>query len=242
MAPTPEGVVFVYLVAPPSEHLWSRPALIVAAVLATAQLGLMAPPSLGADGSEPQEFKAPQYLLPLWPAQAPRPRAEHVHWTAIGTAPHAGISQSKPHQAPERDSGGGTPRRVLASAPVAAVPDSYDGSRVYIEPELERPAARDPTSDGPMYPEYLRTHGVEGTVVIRFIIDTAGHADSATLRVMETSHPGFADAVRLALPRMRFTPAELDGRHVPELVMQEFRFVLQHADSVALRERAKHRR
>jgi hypothetical protein len=31
---------------------------------------------------------------------------------------------------------------------------------------------------------------------------------------------------------MRFIPAELDGRHVPQLVSQEFRFVITRIDTI----------
>jgi len=118
-------------------------------------------------------------------------------------------------------------------------PQVYDGSRVYIEPELQHPAARDPSSDAPMYPDSLRLHGVEGLVVIRFIVDTGGRADSSTLRLVEATNTGFADAVRSALPRMRFIPAELDGRHVPQLVSQEFRFVITRVDTIPARGRRR---
>ncbi len=177
------------------------------------------------------------YLLPAWPTHQGRPRAERVQWAAIGVGgaqgPGAGAGAGI-HR--KRDPG--QPHRAAVMAPVAvqdSEPTVYDGSRVYIEPELERPVARDPTSGGPSYPDSLRAHGVEGLVVIRFIVDTGGHADSSTLRFVEATHPGFADAVRSALPRMRFIPAELDGRHVPQLVSQEFRFVITRIDTIPAR-------
>ncbi len=232
--------MLAHLVAPTDEPVGSRPAFLIAALLASAQLGLLMPPTFGTRplATVHQPVPTPAlYLLPVWPTHQGRPRSERVQWTAIG---------GPGSQGPGSGSGGGMHRKrdpgqphpAAVKAPVAVAdsePTVYDGSRVYIAPELERPVARDPASGGPAYPDSLRAHGVEGLVVIRFIVDTGGHADSSTLRFVEATHPGFADAVRSALPRMLFIPAELDGRHVPQLVSQEFRFVITRVDTIPAR-------
>jgi TonB family protein len=243
---TAGGGVLAQLVAPTGEHVGSRPAFLIATLLAGVQFGLLMPPTFGAGGPATTQqvvSKPALYLLPLWPTQRTEPHAERVQWTTIGAdhraRPVAGFAAAI-H--PKREAG--RPRSAAVMAPVAvkdSEPTVYDGSRVYIEPELEHPVSRDPSSDGPMYPDSLRAHGVEGLVVIRFIVDTGGHADSSTLRLIEATHPGFAAAVRSALPRMRFIPAELAGRHVPQLVSQEFRFVITRVDTITVagRRRAK---
>jgi TonB family protein len=234
--------VLAHIVAPGGEPVGSRPAFLIAALLASAQLGLLAQPTFRTRASAGINHPAPTpavYLLPVWPTHQGRPRTERVQYAAIGVggARGPGIG-SGPGMHRKHDPG--QPHRAAVMAPVAvrdSEPTVYDGSRVYIEPELERPVARDPNSAGPSYPDSLRAHGVEGLVVIRFIVDTGGHADSSTLRFVEATHPGFADAVRNALPRMRFIPAELDGRHVPQLVSQEFRFVITRVDTIPARGR-----
>jgi TonB family protein len=233
--------VLVRVVVAPREHLWSRPALLAAALVASAQFGVVMPPTLRTDAgpSGRHEFQEAVYLLPLWPTQAPRARTEPVRWAVAGKRLRAGLGGTGVHIRRVREHGDNAEHATAGTPVPVAEPETYDGSRVYIEPELEHPVARDPASDGPLYPDYLRTRGIEGSVVIRFIVDTLGRADSTTLRIVEMSHPGFADAVRTALPRMRFIPAELDGRHVPQLVMQEFRFIITRADSVAAREQAR---
>jgi len=203
------------------------PALLLAIVLANGQVLLLFP-NRGANHVHPMaalpiDFKAPEYILPLWPAPS-RASAEHVHFLG-NAASHAvsGVARPRP------------PRPQLhtdpAPIPPPQIPQTYQGSRLYIEPEVDRPVVRDPLSDGPAYPEFLRSHHIEGSVVVRFIVDTLGFADSLSFNVIETSHPGFADAVRVALPRMRFLPAEQAGHHVPQLVMQQFRFVLDRPDT-----------
>jgi protein TonB len=107
---------------------------------------------------------------------------------------------------------------------------TYEGSKVYIAPEVDRPVTRDPSSDGPVYPDSLRQRLIEGSALAQFIVDTSGHADTASLLV-ESDHPGFAGAVHDALPRMRFVPAMEKGEHVPQLVMQRFIFRLNRVDS-----------
>jgi hypothetical protein len=51
--------------------------------------------------------------------------------------------------------------------------------------------------------------------------------------VLRSSHALFGDAVRSALPDMRFTPAEVNGRKVKQLVQQPFAFAIASRDSVA---------
>jgi protein TonB len=224
--------VLAHLTASPRERLASPPAILIGALLASVQFGLVMPSPKQHSDVEPvptPALKAAVYLLPLWPTQRSRPRTERVQYAVVGPgrqpAPQVRTPPAPKHARPVP--------QPKPSAPAAAVPTEYEGSRVYIEPELEHPVARDPSSDGPQYPDLLRKKGVEGLVVVRFIVDTSGRADSTTLHVVLATHPAFEEAVRTALPHMRFIPAQLGEKHVPELVMQEFHFVMQRVDSVA---------
>jgi len=49
-------------------------------------------------------------------------------------------------------------------------------------------------------------------------------ADTLSFRVISATHPEFAQSVRDALPGMRFHPAILRSRKVPQLVEQPFMF------------------
>ena len=95
-------------------------------------------------------------------------------------------------------------------------------------------ATRDPASDGPRYPDALREKGVQGEVLVEFAVDTAGHADPATFTVVESTHPLFVDAVREALPNMRFTPAVAHGRHVRQLVRLPMKFKLMTDEKLTI--------
>jgi len=77
----------------------------------------------------------------------------------------------------------------------------------------------------PRYPDALRAAGVEGSVVVQFVVDTMGHGDMNTLKVLKSTDEAFTTAVRNALPNMKFKPAEVDaGRKVKQLLQMPFEF------------------
>jgi TonB family C-terminal domain len=78
----------------------------------------------------------------------------------------------------------------------------------------------------PSYPASLREAGVQGRVVVQFVVDTLGRAELADLQVIETPHPLFVDAVRSALARYRFSVGEAGGRKVRTRVQIPFEFTL----------------
>ncbi|HEX2717593.1 MAG TPA: TonB family protein [Gemmatimonadaceae bacterium] len=78
----------------------------------------------------------------------------------------------------------------------------------------------------PRYPEALRAAGVEGEVVVMFVIDTTGRARQESLRVISASHEQFATAVMATLRDARFAPGRVNGRAVPTLVQRSFRFAI----------------
>ncbi|HXT18052.1 MAG TPA: energy transducer TonB [Gemmatimonadaceae bacterium] len=79
----------------------------------------------------------------------------------------------------------------------------------------------------PRYPERLRNAGVEGSVLVQFVVDTTGRIDMSSIKVIASTHDQFTAAVRDALSRFRFRPAEADGRHVPAVAQMPFEFRLK---------------
>jgi len=102
-------------------------------------------------------------------------------------------------------------------------------AEAFSELEVDVAAARDPESIGPTYPDSLLARQIEGEARVRFIIDTTGHAAGGSFAVIETNEPGFAEAVRLALPRMKYRPASIGPKHVAQHVEQTFVFKLTQA-------------
>jgi protein TonB len=81
-----------------------------------------------------------------------------------------------------------------------------------------------PGTATPRYPSMLQSAGLEGDVRAQFVVDTLGRVEQGSFRVLQTSHDLFAAAVREALSRARFKPAEVGGRRVRQLVEQSFTF------------------
>lgn len=100
--------------------------------------------------------------------------------------------------------------------------------------ELDSIAERDPLSEAPAYPKNLLDRNIEGSATLRFVIDSTGLVDLATIRVMDATHQEFARAVRDAMPRMRFRPAMRGSSAVRQLVEQPYKFEISKS-STALR-------
>jgi TonB family protein len=65
------------------------------------------------------------------------------------------------------------------------------------------------------YPALLRQAGIQGTVLVRAIIDTTGRAEPASVQVVKSPHPGFDQAAMNAVLRARFRHGLFRGRVVP---------------------------
>jgi protein TonB len=80
--------------------------------------------------------------------------------------------------------------------------------------------------EAPEYPLTLRTSGVEGQVLAQFVVNESGRYEPGSLKILESSNPAFTAAVKDALPRMRFSAAQIGGRKVQQLVQMPFQFHL----------------
>jgi periplasmic protein TonB len=79
----------------------------------------------------------------------------------------------------------------------------------------------------PRYPEALRRAGIDGTVVVKFVVDTLGRVDMATVEVLSSSHDLFTIAVRETLAKVRFYPARVGERKVRAAAVMPFHFMLK---------------
>ncbi len=100
------------------------------------------------------------------------------------------------------------------------------GDQPYFDFQVEKPVVMAPGATGPAYPDMLRSAGIEGTVLAQFVVDTTGRADMITFKVLKSDNDLFSTAVKNALTRMKFLPAEVGGRKVKQLVQQPFQFSL----------------
>jgi protein TonB len=118
------------------------------------------------------------------------------------------------------------PRINLAGPPGGGPELSRPGDGVYTRDVVEKAVVAQPGNPAPVYPAALRSAQIEGEVVARFVVDTTGRAEPASISFPAATHPQFADAVRLTLLRSRYFAAMIGGRSVRQLVEQRFAFTL----------------
>jgi periplasmic protein TonB len=118
-----------------------------------------------------------------------------------------------------------TPVSSLGSGGEGAAPNVADGQPLEAR-HVDRAVMALPGSGSPRYPSMLQSAGIEGDVRAQFVVDTVGRVEPGSVRILESSHESFSQAVRDALARARFVPAEARGRKVRQLVEQPFSFKL----------------
>jgi periplasmic protein TonB len=96
----------------------------------------------------------------------------------------------------------------------------------YMEFQVEKPVEKI-GGDAPEYPASLRESGVEGRVLAQFVVGETGRYEAGSLKILDSSNPAFTAAVKDALPRMRFSAAQIGGKKVAQLVQMPFQFHLQ---------------
>jgi len=127
---------------------------------------------------------------------------------------------------------------VLDPAPVTAPPPPPGREdSIFTVIDVDTAVVRSANSAAPAYPLKLLEAHVAGAVSAQYVVDTTGFADTSSFKVVKASNPGFVDAVREALPYMRFRPAKIGATKVRQLVEQTFTFKI--ADTVVAAPKAK---
>ena len=82
---------------------------------------------------------------------------------------------------------------------------------VFLEAQLDDPVQ--PISiPTPRYPPVLQSAGIAGSVDLQYVVDTTGHAEPNSFKVLKTTHPAFVE------------PAKFKGQPVRQLVQQRISF------------------
>jgi protein TonB len=100
-----------------------------------------------------------------------------------------------------------------------------DSGEPMLASQVDKPAVARTGNPNPEYPAPLESSRVEGSVLVQFVVDTLGHADMQSFKVLEASNEKFVGSIENALPRWRFYPAEARGRKVNQIVQLPLRFV-----------------
>jgi len=97
--------------------------------------------------------------------------------------------------------------------------------KVYTAEQVDRPAVLTTgQTASPTYPDSLWNARISGSAVAEFIVDADGYVESGTVRIVSSTHPYFASAVRSSLEGVTFRAAELAGQGVRQMVQLPFRF------------------
>jgi periplasmic protein TonB len=94
---------------------------------------------------------------------------------------------------------------------------------VFLEAQLDDPVQ--PISiPTPRYPPVLQSAGIAGSVDLQYVVDTTGHAEPNSFKVLKTTHPAFAEPAKEAIQKGVFKPAKFKGQPVRQLVQQRISF------------------
>jgi protein TonB len=99
-------------------------------------------------------------------------------------------------------------------------------NQTYFEFQVEKPAEMLQESPKPKYPSVLESSGIAGEVQAQFVVNSSGRADLDSFKVLKSTNELFTQAVKTVLPRMRFSPAQIGGKPVNQLVQQSFQFAV----------------
>jgi TonB family protein len=77
-----------------------------------------------------------------------------------------------------------------------------------------------------VYPRNAQLAGVSGSALVQFVVDTAGRAKPGSITCIQATYKDFADAATAVVKTMEFTPAELEGHKIEQLVEYPIDFKL----------------
>lgn len=80
----------------------------------------------------------------------------------------------------------------------------------------------------PVYPPLLQQAGIEGTVIVRAIIDTMGRVEPNSLKIMRTANPGFNQSAKQTVLKSLFRPARVYGKAVRVLIELPITYHITH--------------
>ena len=98
-----------------------------------------------------------------------------------------------------------------------------DNTQVFMEAQVDEIPTVSSTRPA-RYPEVLRAAGISGRVLVQFVVDTSGHVDENSFKILQTPHPGFNNAAKEAVLGTVFHPGKVHGAVVAVLVQQAVNF------------------
>ena len=72
----------------------------------------------------------------------------------------------------------------------------------------------------------LRAAGIQGFVVVGFVVDTTGRAEPASINIVASTNAGFEASAKEVVRKSRYRPARMRGRLVRSLATMRVEFNL----------------
>ena len=95
--------------------------------------------------------------------------------------------------------------------------------QTYLEAQLDDPPVA--IVNGTVrYPPALQSAGIQGSVTVQFVVDTSGHPEESSFKVLKSTHPAFEAPAREAVLKTVFRPGKLHGQPVRVLVQTAVNF------------------
>ncbi len=104
-----------------------------------------------------------------------------------------------------------------------------DLTQTFLEAAVDEPPERI-SGPNPRYPEMLRQAGVEGSVILSFVIDTAGRVEASSVEIIQSTNRAFEGPARDVIVRSRYRPGRVRGTPVRVLVQQSISFTIQREE------------
>jgi protein TonB len=95
--------------------------------------------------------------------------------------------------------------------------------QVFLTSQLDDPAQRI-SGPPPRYPPVMASAGIAGSVDLQYIIDTTGHVEPSSLKVLAKTHDAFVEPAKEAVVKGVYKPARYKGEPVRQQVQQRISF------------------
>ena len=99
--------------------------------------------------------------------------------------------------------------------------------QVFLTSQLDDPAQRI-SGPPPRYPPVMQSAGIAGSVDLQFIVDTTGHVEPNSLKVLAKTHDAFVEPAKEAVMKGVYKPARYKGEPVRQQVQQRISFQAQN--------------
>src|SRR6185436_7950750 len=103
------------------------------------------------------------------------------------------------------------PSAASAQTPATQTASAAASNQTYLDFQVDQ-VVKIKSAVPPVYPDRLRSAGIEGQVIVQFIVDETGRAQMESFKVLRSNDNAFSEAVKKAVSQTSYSPAELQGR------------------------------